>query len=377
MFSKTDVFNSFIDNIGQFVFWKDRSSVYLGCNANFARSAGYAHPEEIVGKTDYDMPWSAEEAEFFRKIDNEVMATGVSKLNFEEPQTMSDGSTRWLSTSKVPLRGKDNEVEGILGWYIDITPYKSMQIQIDQKNEALLQYSQQLSQSNSKIEQANRDMELFTYAVSHDLRAPISNIVGFTDLILNKYGSSLDPAITSKLDRVLGSGRRMNNLVQNILTYARTGLEKQESEKVNIKKLINSKLPALDQHLVNPNTKITVDIPDVSVPCYPEMLGLVFYNLIANGLKYNESPMPVVHCTMETHNTHYVFSVRDNGMGISPENAEKIFMPFKRFHSTELRGSGLGLSICKRITELHLGQIWLEQVDTEGSDFRFSISRQL
>ena len=100
MFSKTDVFNSFIDNIGQFVFWKDRSSVYLGCNANFARSAGYAHPEEIVGKTDYDMPWSAEEAEFFRKIDNEVMATGVSKLNFEEPQTMSDGSTRWLSTSK-------------------------------------------------------------------------------------------------------------------------------------------------------------------------------------------------------------------------------------------------------------------------------------
>jgi len=377
MISKTDVFHSLIDNIGQFVFWKDRSSVYLGCNANFARSAGYAHPKEIKGKTDYDMPWSVEEAEFFRKIDNEVMATGISKLNFEEPQTMSDGSTRWLSTSKVPLRGKDNEVEGILGWYIDITPYKSMQIQIDQKNEALLQYSQQLAQSKSKIEQANRDMELFTYAVSHDLRAPISNIIGFTDLILNKYGSSLEMSITSKLDRVLESGTRMNNLVQNILTYARTGLEKLESEKVNIKNLINSKLPALDQHLVNLNTKITIDIPDVSVPCFPEMLGLVFYNLIANGLKYNDSSTPVVSCTMETHSTHYVFSVRDNGMGIGPENAEKIFMPFKRIHSTALRGSGLGLSICKRIVELHLGQIWLEEVDSEGSDFRFSISRYL
>ena len=100
---KTDVLDLFINNIGQFVFWKDRDSIYQGCNINFAKYAGFDNTDAIIGKSDYDLPWSREEADFFRKIDQEVMASKEPQLNFEEPQTLSDGSTRWISTSKVPF----------------------------------------------------------------------------------------------------------------------------------------------------------------------------------------------------------------------------------------------------------------------------------
>jgi len=108
-----DIIKLFINNISQFVFWKDINSVYLGCNSNFAKSAGFASSEEIIGKSDYDLPWSKEEADFYRKIDQEVMKSGDSQLNFEEPQTLNGGSIRWLSTSKIPLLNDNNEVIGI------------------------------------------------------------------------------------------------------------------------------------------------------------------------------------------------------------------------------------------------------------------------
>jgi len=375
---KSEVLNLFINNISQFVFWKDRNSVYQGCNNNFAEYAGFDNAESIIGKTDYDLPWSKEEADFFIKIDQEVMNSGQSQLNFEEPQTLGDGSTRWISTSKVPLYDDDGKgVIGILGWYIDITPYKSMQIQIDEKNETLFNYSQRLEQSARELEQANSDMEMFTYAVSHDLKSPIRNIVSFTDLILKTQQGKLDNKVIEQLQIVLTSGKNMNNLVQNILTYARAGMGELLAQEVDIKKVISDKLEDLDNLLLRKDAKINIDFPDTTISCYPELLGIVFYNLIGNGLKYNESNPPTVKCTMETSDTNIIFSVKDNGIGISPDFQEEIFQPFKRLHSSIIEGSGLGLSICKRIIELHKGKIWIDKNTEEGSDFKFSIPKNI
>jgi len=101
-----------MDNIPQFIFWKDRDSVYLGCNQNFATAAGFSKSSEIIGKTDYDLPWSKEEADFYIKMDQKVMLSDQSEVNFEEPQTMSDGITKWIRTSKIPLKGPDGDVIG-------------------------------------------------------------------------------------------------------------------------------------------------------------------------------------------------------------------------------------------------------------------------
>lgn len=116
--------NNVIANIPHSVFWKDHNSVYLGCNGNFARNAGLAGPEEIVGKTDYDLPWKREEADFYRKCDREVMDKGCPLLEIEETQQQADGAEVMILTSKVPLRGTDGSVTGLLGIYSDISERK-------------------------------------------------------------------------------------------------------------------------------------------------------------------------------------------------------------------------------------------------------------
>jgi len=344
---------------------------------NFANYAGLKNINDIVGKTDYDMPWSREEADFFRKIDQEVMTSGIAQLNFEEPQTLSDGSKRWISTSKVPLYDENKKIVGILGWYIDITPYKSMQIQIDEKNKALLEYSQRLEKSRNQLKQANSDLEMFTYAVSHDLKSPIRTIVSFSDLILTKYDGEIDSEMIKMLNFVNNSGKNMGKLVQNILSYARSGLSELNAEKVKIKNLVEEKVKDLDQLILNEKANINLDFPDILISCYPELLGMVFYNLISNGLKYNKSDSPNVKCTMENTSSELIFSIKDNGIGINPKFNETIFQPFKRLNSPQVEGTGLGLSICKRIIELHMGKIWINSDNEIGTNFKFSISKNL
>lgn len=375
--SKIDILQLFINNIAQFVFWKDKDSVYQGCNTNFAKYAGYETTSEISGKTDYDMAWSKEEADFFRKIDQEVMNYGIPQLNFEEQQTLSDGSTKWLSTSKIPLSNDENKVVGILGWYFDITPYKTMQLQIDEKENALLHYSQQLEKSNRALEMANGDLEMFTYAVSHDLKSPIRSILGLTDLIIKAKANSQDKETLKMLNFVLNSGKRMNNLVDDILSFARAGLQKNTAEQIWIKRNILDKLSDLDQLVLNTNVNVKLDFSDCLIFCYPDLLGLVFYNLVSNGLKYNESEKPTVKCTMEEQSTKFIFSISDNGIGINSEFQETIFQPFERLHSSEIEGSGLGLSICKRIIELHNGKIWVDNNSQKGTSIKFTISKSL
>jgi rsbT co-antagonist protein RsbR len=124
------------------VFWKDRALTYLGCNTLFAEDTGFDAPEEVVGKTDYDMPWTTEEAEMFRADDQRVIDSEEEKVNYEEPQTRPDGEVTWLRTSKAPLRDADNHIIGILGTYDDITEQKRAQ----EAHERLLQEQAALQQ---------------------------------------------------------------------------------------------------------------------------------------------------------------------------------------------------------------------------------------
>ncbi|MHC4658345.1 MAG: PAS domain-containing protein, partial [Planctomycetota bacterium] len=124
MGSQKALLDDIITNIPAFVFWKDKRSVYLGCNDNFAKLAGLEKPEDIVGKTDYDLPWRKSESDFYRKIDEEVMRSGLPQLNFEEPLHLADGTAATILTSKVPIRNVDGVVDGILGIFWDITEPK-------------------------------------------------------------------------------------------------------------------------------------------------------------------------------------------------------------------------------------------------------------
>lgn len=371
------ILNQFINNIPQFVFWKDRNSVYIGCNDNFANYAGLKSREEVVGKTDYDMPWSREEADFFRKIDQEVMESGEAQINFEEPQTLESGEKRWLSTSKMPLFDEDKKVIGIMGWYIDITEYKQMEIQMDEKNRVIFEYNIQLQNSKKALELANYDLEKFTYAASHDLKEPLRTILIFSQLIKSQQNENLEKKYVEYLDFIINSSVRMMNLIKDILLYARTGKQEGSCTQVNLSELVSNKILDLKQLIDLKSANIILELPVIPVKCYQNLIGLVFYNLIHNAIKFNESETPTVKCISVELPDHWEFSIVDNGIGIDTEYAKTIFEPFKRLVSTEYEGSGIGLSICNRIIDIHKGNIWIENNPPSGTCFKFTISKEL
>jgi len=164
------VLRGVIDHIPYRVFWKDRACRSLGCNVPFAQDAGLARPDEIVGLTDFDLPWSREEAESFRACDQRVMTTGEAELHIVEPQRRSDGSESWLETSKVPLRDAHGAIVGVLGTYLDITH------QVRSKHE--------LERARDEALRANRVKSDFIASVGREVRTP---------LLLPPYSPELNP----------------------------------------------------------------------------------------------------------------------------------------------------------------------------------------
>lgn len=137
-----------LDTIPQFIFWKDRQSVYIGCNENFAKIAGVGHPDNIIGKTDFDLPWLRGEAEFFREVDQRVMSSGKPEVHIIEPQRQADGQNAWLDTSKVPLHDDDGRVVGILGAFEDITN----RMRREREQETLLEVARSLRHAGNRQE---------------------------------------------------------------------------------------------------------------------------------------------------------------------------------------------------------------------------------
>ena len=365
-----------IDNIPQFMFWKDRDSVYLGCNMNFAKSAGLNRPSEIIGKTDYDLPWSKEESDFYRSIDKKVMDSGIPEINFEEPQTTTKGKVIWLRTSKIPFRNIEGDVIGILGTYEDITVKKELELKIIKTAESLKYTNESLNNVNSKLERANIDLEQFAYAASHDLQEPLRMIGSYTSLLNRKYSDKIDENGKDYMNFVVEGVERMSKLIRGILSYSKLGKVEEKFEMVDLSFLVEEKLKDLTRVIHESNAHVDVNLPSKPVYCQPDQIGILFYNLIYNGIKFNESEKPIVEINFEEKKEEWLFSINDNGIGVEKEFFETIFKAFKRLNTRqEYSGSGIGLSICKRIVTLHKGNIWVESNPGSGTTFYFNIKK--
>jgi len=241
----------------------------------------------------------------------------------------------------------------ILSFFNDIT---------ERKRDSLL-----MEQMNEELMRSNRELEDFAYVVSHDLQAPIRQVMNFSGLLASKYGSSLDEKATRYMTNIDKSARRMQGLLNALLEYSRVGTRGEDFVEVDMPRLINGVLEVLEPRLdeTGGSVVVTGELPSPSADV--NQMSQLFMNLIDNALKFTGETTPTISISGHVEGGMCVYHVDDDGIGVPAEFHEKVFGVFQRLHTEqEYPGTGIGLSICKRIVERHGGTIRI--VDREGED---------
>lgn len=406
-----------ISSIPQLIFWKDRNSVYLGCNHNFARVAGVSNPEQVVGKTDYDLSWKKEKADWYRECDARIVETDTPEYRIIETWLQADGKQIWGEMNKIPLHDGVGNVVGILGTYEDITERKQaeeilkqakeeLEIRVEERTTQIRNALEQLQseiaerkrteeelrQAKEAAEVANRVKSDFLSVVSHELRTPLTSVLGFAKIIKKRLESVIFPEVKSEdkkvqrtlkqveenLDIIVIEGERLTNLINDVLDLAKLEAGKIEwkTEPVSISEIIKQATAATSALFETKPLKLIKDIEDE----LPELVGdndrliQVVLNLIANAVKF--TPEGSVTCRAKKTDNEVVISIIDTGQGIAETDQKLVFEKFKQVGDTltdKPKGTGLGLPICQQIVEHYGGRIWVESELGKGSNFSFTL----
>nr|MBA3704593.1 PAS domain-containing sensor histidine kinase [Bacteroidota bacterium] len=233
--------------------------------------------------------------------------------------------------------------------------------------------AEELKQKTEELIRSNKELEQFAYVASHDLQEPLRMITGYVQLLAERYKGKLDEEANEFIDFALNGTERMRNLIYSLLEYSRINRIK-PFEEIDVENVIDEILNNLHSLMVGNNVIVKIKEKLPSICGDSVLIGQLFQNLISNAIKFKGNEPPEIIISGKKVNNEYLFSVKDNGIGIQKEYAEKIFVIFQRLHTKEeYPGTGIGLAICKKIVERHGGRIWMESELGKGSTFYFTI----
>ncbi|MGZ3819439.1 MAG: PAS domain S-box protein [Mucilaginibacter sp.] len=307
---------------------------------------------------------SPDRRETRRKLYDTVQLT--KKAAGYEASFNNEGVERHFAASVFPIIVGD-DVIGICISTIDITERKNALEKLKEVNENLKKHAKELAISNAELEQ-------FAYVASHDLQEPLRMVTSFMTQLEKKYGDVVDDKGKQYIHFAVDGAKRMRQIILDLLDFSRAGQTEDNLEDVNFNTLINEILVLYRRQIEEQHAQITIEnLPTFQT--YKTPLREVFQNLISNGLKYHKAnKAPVIHISFLETETHYQFSVKDNGIGIAPEYFDKIFIIFQRLHNKdEYWGTGMGLAITKKIVENLGGKIWVDSSKENGSTFYFTL----
>jgi len=225
----------------------------------------------------------------------------------------------------------------------------------------------------AELRRSNKDLEQFAYIASHDLQEPLRMVSSYTQLLARRYKGRLDSDADEFIGYAVDGVGRMQELINSLLTYSRVGTKGKSPERTDCKAVFDQTYRNLQKTVEDAGAKVTCD-PLPTVMADDIQLGQLFQNLISNAIKFRGKEPPRIHVSAKQEEEEWVFSVRDNGIGIDSEYAERIFVMFQRLHGMrEYPGTGIGLAICKKIVERHGGRIWVESRLGEGTIFYFTM----
>jgi PAS domain S-box-containing protein len=279
----------------------------------------------------------------------------------------TDGSIHWMRETGDVIRDKDGKAVRMVGIVQEITNRKKNEEKIKKLNENLLRHATELAA-------INKELEAFSYSVSHDLRAPLRSIDGFSQALLEDYSDKLDKEGQDYLIRVRKAAQQMGNIIDDLLKLSRITRRPLEHEKVNLSDLSKSIIDELQKKDSNRNAKVSID-EDLTVMGDKQLLRLALENLIGNAWKFTSKKSNTkIEIGKTKKKDKDAFYVRDNGAGFDMKYADKLFVPFQRLHSDqEFEGIGIGLGIVSRIIHRHGGEIWAEGKEGGGATFYFSL----
>jgi light-regulated signal transduction histidine kinase (bacteriophytochrome) len=234
-----------------------------------------------------------------------------------------------------------------------------------------------LQATNRQLEDANKELEAFSYSVSHDLRAPLRAINGFAGIVLKQFGSEMPVAAHPYLQRICNAGKQMGLLIDNLLAFSRLSRQPLSLQRVDTGALVQDVL----RDLAPQHERRQIDIQTATLPdCWgdPALLRQVWVNLLSNAIKYTQvrkSALIEIGCVRDAGED--VYFVRDNGAGFDMQYAHKLFGVFQRLHLAEkFEGTGVGLAIVHRIVVRHAGRVWAEATEDRGATFRFTLGTE-
>jgi len=227
----------------------------------------------------------------------------------------------------------------------------------------------------ANLERSNKELEQFAYVASHDLQEPLRMVSSYTQLLAQRYEGQLDEKAKKYIDYAVDGAIRMQRLINDLLTYSRVGSRGNPLAPTDSHAVLGDVLRNLAAMIEENRALVTNDdLPTVRADAL--QLAQVFQNLIANAIKFRSEDLPRVHVSARDQGREWVFSVADNGIGIDPQYAERIFVIFQRLHTRdEYPGTGIGLAVCMRIVERHGGRIWFESELEKGSTFYFTVPK--
>jgi PAS domain S-box-containing protein len=235
--------------------------------------------------------------------------------------------------------------------------------------------AEHLQTALEELERSNRELELFAYMASHDLQEPLRMVASYTQLLRRRYQGKLDQDADEFIDYAVDGARRMQALINDLLAYSRVGTQGQPFVRVSMREALGRVLGDLQPAIEEQHAQVTYDedLPDVLAD--PSQVHQLLQNLVGNALKYHDPERASrVHLSVAKDAGCWRFAVSDNGIGIEPQYAERIFVLFQRLHTrAAYSGTGIGLAICKKIVERHGGHIWVESTPGDGSTFFFTL----
>lgn len=358
--------DTILENLPNMVFVKDAAELrFVRFNKAGEKLLGLPRAE-LMGKNDYDF-FPKEQADFFTAKDREALALNdVTDIPEEEIKTAM--GPKWLHTRKIPILGHDGKPAFLLGISEDITARKSSE-------ENVLRLNEELSLGVRQLQSVNKELEAFSYSVSHDLRAPLRAVSGYAQMMTEDYGTKLDEEGIRILDAIKFNAARMGTLIDDLLSFSRLGRKDIQRTEVDMNDLVEGVMIDMDK-VMKHNAEIKIDkLPKVRADY--GLLHQVVYNLVANAVKYSsKKDKPVVEVSAKEDKNEIIFSIKDNGAGFNMDYASKLFGVFQRLHSQEeFEGTGVGLAIVQRIINKHGGRVWAEGQVNKGATFYFSLTK--